>query len=177
MTTRLLSVFVVGAAILTVPAYPQSTGETARARYTLTIRGKQNSFKVGDEIRVAVTWKNTSGQPVLNAPEIPTAETKYRVYVQDEKGVLATETKMGRRIRTRKGEQGQDTVTVTQTGPFKYFQPGETMTEEIVLNKVYDLSKPGTYFVRVQPQGDSDASAQSNTVMITLTENVSDRTR
>ena len=173
MITRLLNTFAI-VAILSGPAHSQTTAtvETARPRYALTIHGKQSSFKVGDEIRIEVTWKNTSDRPILAAPDIPTAETKYKVYLEDEKGDLAAETEMGRRLRTGRGEQGQETVTVGQMGLLRYLQPGETMNEEIILNKLYDVSKPGRYTVRVQSQGEPDGFAKSNTVIITVTDSI-----
>jgi hypothetical protein len=141
------------------------------------IRSRQNNFKVGGEIRIEVTWTNTSDKPVLAARVIPTAETKYKVYVEDDKGNLAGETTLGRRLRTGKGEQGQETVTVFETAPIRSVQPGESVSEEIVLNKLYDLSRPGKYTVRVQSQADQDGSAKSNTLTITLTDPSNDRAK
>src|SRR6185437_6267628 len=127
-TPRFFNMFavVLGGAIFAVPAYSQAAvnSESAHPPSALTIRAKQNGFKIGDEIRIEVVWKNISGKPVLTAPEIPTAETSYKVYVEDDKGSLAPETKFGRRIRTGKGERGEETVTVSESAPLRYLQPG-----------------------------------------------------
>jgi hypothetical protein len=148
-----------------------ATPDVARKPYTLTIRAKQNTFKVGEEIRINILWKNTSDQPVSVAPVIPTAETSYKVFVEDEKGNLAAETKLGRRLRTGKDEAGQTTVSVFETAPIRSVQPGESLNEEVVLNKLYDLSKPGKYTVRVQSQSDLNGSAKSDPITITITDN------
>jgi hypothetical protein len=139
--------------------------------FALTIHSnKQERFKVGDEIRIHVSRKNTSEKPVPTAPTIPTAETSYKVFVEDADGHLAKETPFGRTLRTGKGEHGEETVTVAKSGLFRYLQPGETMNEEIVLNRLYDLSTPGRYTVYVQLRGDLDGSGKSNKLTITLVE-------
>ena len=68
MITRLLSMFpvLIGLTVFASPAYSQGAAATEPARhaFVLTIREKQNTFKVGDEIRLQISWKNTSDQPV-----------------------------------------------------------------------------------------------------------------
>jgi hypothetical protein len=93
---------VIGVMFFAAPTYSQSAlnSESARPPSALMIRSRQDNFEVGDEIRLEVIWRNTSDQPILAARDIPTAETKYKVYIEDEKGTLAAETKMGRRLRT-----------------------------------------------------------------------------
>jgi hypothetical protein len=111
----------IGLTVFTSPAHSQGAvpTEPARRAFALTIRGKQNTFKVGDEIRLQISWKNTSDEPVSFAPVIPTAETSYKVYVEDEKGNSAPETKFGRRIRTGKDGPEHETVIVFETAPIR----------------------------------------------------------
>jgi hypothetical protein len=134
----------------------------------LTIRANQSDFKVGEEIRIEIDFKNTSDHQFLAAPEIPTAETSYKAYVRDDKDNLAPETRLGRRLRTGKDDRGQDALNTVTTGPLRYLQPGESIKEGIVLNKLYDLSKPGKYTVQVQTQVDTRGMAGSNKIMITI---------
>jgi hypothetical protein len=138
--------------------------------YSLTIRSKQVLFKIGDEIRIEVVWKNTSNRPVQGAPVIPTAEANYIAYVEDDRCNPATETRLGRLNRTGKDESGRETVTVGQSAPIGWLQPGEPMTEQIVLNKLCDLSKPGRYSVRVQMRTGSVGAPKSNAITIQITD-------
>jgi hypothetical protein len=171
MTKMLVSVLaiVVGTAASATPAHSQTAANSGGPpRHALTIRAKQDEFKVGDEIRIEIALKNSSNQQFLVAPVIPTAEISYRTYVQDEKGDLAPETKYGRRLRIGKDEAGRDTVIVGESAPLRYLQPGESLKEEIILNRLYDLSKPGRYMVRVQAQSDVAGMAKSNAITITV---------
>ena len=139
-----------------------------RSKYRLSIGSKQLEFKVGDEIVIEVTFTNPSDKPVLAAPALPTAEVSYRLDVRDEKGDLVPETSFGRKLRTRKDNSGRETVTVFQTAPLRYLNPGESIKEHIILNRLCDLSRPGTYIVQAQAQGDDEGSARSNKFTIVI---------
>jgi hypothetical protein len=160
------------AALAAIPLYSQAgaAGEPARRPSAPIIRGKQSGYKVGEEVRIQVSWKNNSDQPIFYAPEIPTADTSYKVYVEDDKGNPAPETSLGRRVRTGTDEFGHTTIRVFKTAPGRTIAPGESVSEEIVLNKLYDLSKPGRYAVRLNGRDDPDGSSPSNTLTITLTD-------
>ena len=80
----------------------------------------------------------------------------------------APETQLGRRLRTEKDELGHETVTVFETAPIRPVQPGEGFTEEIILNKLFDLSKPGKYTLRIQERSDIGGATSSNKTMITI---------
>ena len=141
---------------------------SARNKYALLIRSKQPEFKVGDEIAIEVTFTNTSDKPILAAPVIPSAEVSYKLDVRDEKGDPVPETSFGRKLRTGKDDSGRETVTVFRTAPLRYLQPGESIKEQIVVNKMYDLSRPGTYTLQVQAQSDDEGRAKSNRFTITI---------
>ncbi len=53
------------------------------------------------------------------------------------------ETDLACAVRTAKNKAGYDTVIVNKTSPVRPFKRGESMTEEIVLNRLCDLSKSG----------------------------------
>ncbi|MCC7157776.1 MAG: hypothetical protein IT161_24560 [Bryobacterales bacterium] len=139
-----------------------------RRNHALSIRSKQPEFRVGEEIAIEVTFTNTSEKPVLAAPVLPTAEVSYKLDVRDEKGDPVPETSYGRKLRAGKDDSGRETVTVFQTAPLRYLQPGESIKEQIVLNKLYDLSKPGAYTVQAQAQSDNEGKAKSNRFTITI---------
>ena len=99
---------------------------------------------------------------------IPTAETVYLADVEDDKGGSVPETDLACAVRTGKNEAGHNTIIVNETSPVRPFKRGESMTEEIVLNRLYDLSKPGKYRVWVRKPADVDAIAKSNVITITI---------
>lgn len=128
--------------------------------------------KARDRIRLFIDCKNISDQPILIGEELKNpkmADLRYPVQVRDEKGSLAPETKWGRRVRTGKDDPGKETV---QVGSYheRYVQPGETYTDGIELNGLYDLSQPGKYTVQiVKIDENGNVVFKSNVVVLTVT--------
>lgn len=169
---RIASVTVIAIAIAAAPALcqPTKSGRPERPKYELTIRTKQHEFKAGDVIAVEITIKNTSEEPAFAAPALTTAEAKYQIDVRDERGESALETAYERSLRPAKDRLGREieSVTVVKDGPLRLLQPGETMKEVIVLNRLYDLSMAGTYTAQVQVRGDDKDRPRSNQITITI---------
>jgi hypothetical protein len=141
--------------------------------FTLTIRARQPEVKVGAEIRVEVVTTNTSTESftVTDGNPPPWAEVLYQTYVRNENGELAPETKVGRIIRTRKDEDHPkaDVIFVGSGAPLRELRPGETtIKDEIVLNRLYDLSKPGKYSVQLVCEDSKNPSktVKSNTITV-----------
>ena len=63
---------------------------------------------------------------------------------------------------------GETTVIVASVAT-RYLQPGESKKDEIILNKLYDLSKPGKYTVQVLGLDDVRRTVKSNTITVTIT--------
>lgn len=168
----IVSALVITIAIAASPArcQPSTAGGAERPKYELTIRTKQLEFKVGEVITVEITTKNTSEQPSLAAPALTTAEASYKLDVRDEKGETAPETEYERSFRPAKDHLGREiaTVTVVKSGPLRYLQPGETISEQIVLNKLCDVSRPGTYTIEAQSRSGGAGTQKSNRITITI---------
>ena len=124
LSMRFSSQFLVvaGLAMFGNSAQPQTvaTAGLPLQAYSLSIRSKQELFKIGDEIRIEVVWKNTSNHPVQGAPVIPTAEANYIAYVEDDRGNPAPEMRVGRLVRTGRDEARRETVRVEKAAPIRW---------------------------------------------------------
>lgn len=163
--------FIAGCATLPVGAADaQAADDQRRADYSLTISTGRTEFHPGEQVNVRVTLKNISERPLLAAKLTPpgAADLHYKTYVYDESGSLASETKYGKMLRTDKGENGKETVIVENGGMLRYLKAGESAEEDMTLNKLFDLSKPGKYTVQVQGRGDTEGLAKSNVITIVI---------
>jgi hypothetical protein len=141
-----------------------------RPDYSLSIRAKQAETRVGSQVTIEVVQTNMSDhQLTTSAGSGPDeAAVFYKTYVYGGDGALAPETKFGRRVRTEKDDPGETTVIVGEA-LLRYLQPGGSLRDEITLNRLYDLSKPGKYTVQVQGLDSAGRVAKSNTVTIIIT--------
>jgi hypothetical protein len=163
-----------GAGVLTAQAPAASAA--GHPDFTLKIRAKQAEAKVGSEIWIEIETTNTSSESFMIQAGNPPfwAEYRYKTYVRDEKGDLAPETKLGRIIRTGKDDEHPNGTVIWagSGGVFRELRPGETAEkDEIILNRLYDLRKPGKYSVQVTagPKDDPTKIARSNTITVTVT--------
>ena len=143
----------------------------AADRFSITVNAPKPTVKVGTDVTIEVVLKNTSAGNFLygsgSKPE-DQGETDYKVEVQDETSKRAPETSYGHKLRTGEDSPGQHTVIV---GSFVSFElpPGGVVKNEILVNKLYDLSKPGKYEIHVERLDDAGgASIKSNTITITV---------
>jgi len=173
MIARTLSfLLVLASAMLGALASPASADE--HPDYSLRIRAKQGDANAGSEVRIEVVQTIIADHQV----EVPVVSKRldqidlfYKTYVYDENGNLAPETKYGRRVRTGRDDPGETTIDVFSAAT-RYLQPGESKTDEILLNKLYDLSKPGKYTVHVEGLDSARRTAKSNTITITVASDV-----
>lgn len=121
----------------------------ATAPYSLQISAPKADFSPGEEVKIAVTLTNTSTHEIVvrkdKAPDH--AEFDYQVVVLDETDQSAPKTKYHRLLS--KEEDPGTTVFIDSGGNFT-LKPGETLTENLVLNRLFDLSMPGKYKVQAQ---------------------------
>lgn len=163
------------APVLAQDTQPTTIVKDQRFEFALSIRAKATSFKAGSEIRIQVVQTNTSNRPISfqgrGSPE--DTEVGYRTYIRDEKGRLLPETKLGRIIRTGKDEDAPPNTTVVFTsngGVLRDLQPTESSVGEIILNRLYNLERPGVYTVQVEPRWEPGVPApKSNIITLTIT--------
>jgi hypothetical protein len=154
-------------AIVSVGAYAQNSS-TEKAAISLTISARQSEFAVGEEIRIAVAQRNTSGRVVETVAELngDTSDRYFFTDVFDEKENPPPLTKRGRRIL--KGERDPDEIEGGGNEAPYMLKPGATLVQGIVLNRLFDLSKSGKYTVEVRGSDDANRHVKSNTLTITI---------
>jgi hypothetical protein len=123
------------------------------------------TVKAGTEIRIHAVFKNASDKAMwIPRSDSSDAEMNYTAQVRDKSGKDASETDYGHAVRTGR---------VSSSSVIKVFlQPGETMEEDMVLGKLFDLSVPGEYEVqlsRIIPDDPKGGTVKSNKITITVT--------
>jgi hypothetical protein len=173
------------AALLIMPALAASAQDQAqspavaavpKADYNLAIRAKQAEVKAGSELRLEIVTRNVSDHTIADSyatKNTDDTDQGYVAYVWDEKGDLAKETKYERLIRTSMNDpedikKGQIIILTGSRSPGE-LPPGSTHQDEILLNRLYDVSQPGKYTVQVRTWGDMAGRALSNKITITIT--------
>jgi hypothetical protein len=145
--------------------------------FSITIRSPARTWKVGSDLTITIRLENVSGQKLLlrKAPGQEQGELFMDVDVEDEHGHPPPRTKYFRVLR---GIGGDDPARgpneeLLQAGSIqkKVLGPGESLTDGIVVSKLFDLSRPGNYTIRVRrhDQG-SDTIVVSNTIAVTVSD-------
>lgn len=136
--------------------------------FSLTISAEHDSVKRGSEVFVQIKVTNTSNQQIslAKAPgNLPQAESEYSIDVRDSGGREAPLTDYGRKIKEKK-------IIVSMSRDSLHIEPGESQNDGVIVTKLYDLSRPGKYSVRVAreiPPRWGGGIVQSNTINITIT--------
>jgi SHS2 domain-containing protein len=93
-------------------------------------------------------------------------EFNYIIDVQDSKSAAAPKTKYHKSI---KGENtNETTVTILSNGLFPV-QSGKTIAEDILVNKLFDVSRPDKYAIQVQRADETtNIVVKSNTITLTV---------
>jgi hypothetical protein len=145
------------------PSFTQSTNQPFR----INIRATHNIVKVGSETPVEIILTNTSHQEISLSKSVEenAAEFNYLVDVRDGKGKPVPQTAHHRSVH---GEGAQITHS-DLTVPLK---PGQELQSVALLNKLYDVSRPGKYIIRVSrdiPPELGKGVVKSNVITINIT--------
>jgi hypothetical protein len=152
-------------------AQPPAAGTPEPAQYSLTIDSRQSAgAKAGSEVAVEIVQRNVSNEQFLvSEAKYPSeAETWFKIYLRDQDGNLAPETKHGRRVRLGKDDPGETTIFVGGAS-IRQLQPGDSVTHRIILNRLYDLTRPGKYTIEIEGIDRKGRTAKSNVIGLTLT--------
>jgi hypothetical protein len=143
----------------------QSTQANRKPSFSITLSTPDGVVKPGSNVMLEVVLKNTSDQDISAGELLGGAELNYDIDVRDSKGDLATETQYGRRIHGKDPNPGHG-----GSGVARALKPGETQKTKTFLNRVYDLSQPGSYTVQAQTRDpNSNMIVKSNTITFTVT--------
>src|SRR6266403_5108418 len=139
--------------------FPPSPDQTL----SLVITPAHQTVSAGSEVKIKTKLTNSSDHVVTFFDT--NFDCDYPTEVRDDKGNPAPQTPYRRELKC--SERLGDTRNILVT-----LKPQESIDEEIVVNKLYDLSRPGDYLIQVSrtvPKKLGGGSIKSNTIMITLT--------
>jgi hypothetical protein len=132
--------------------------------FSLTIRLLHDIAKAGSQIRVEVVLTNTSDHEIGILKSAPEAD--YMVEVRDANGNMAPDTDFGRR------QKDPASVKVSSATPLYSLKPGESLHDEIQIERLYKISGPGKYSIqasRTVPEEMGSGVVKSNMVNVTVT--------
>lgn len=130
--------------------------------FTLFIAPTKATVMQGADARVEVTLRNISDRQIAMSKSDGSA---YLVEVRDGQGRVARDTDLGRKLK----DPG---TVVVSSAPILPLKPGESLKDEIVVSKLYEMSGPGQYTVSVArpvPGELGTGLVHSNTITITIT--------
>lgn len=138
---------------------------------SVTLSSVSNDVKLGSEVRLKIVVTNTSNHEMLleRPVGIYQGEILNRFEVRDEKGSPAVK-KPYYRLLTGEPMTSypQEEYLRDMTGSM--VKPGESVIEEVILNKLYELDKPGKYTIRVEHTDPvTQMPVKSNTITLTIT--------
>jgi hypothetical protein len=152
-------------------------GAPARAaepELSLTVSIAKDGVKAGAEVRLRILLTNlTDHQIQIGRLLHPLGqENEYSFDVRDNQGRKVPLTRYGRAVNGTpdKGDEGQSCGDCSGFG--QDLDPHEKVTDEIVISKIYDLTKPGRYTIQVgrphRVSRESETIIKSNTITLTI---------
>jgi len=147
-------------------------GSTARASdqpLKITISTSNPVIKAGSEIVIKLAVKNVSRKKktVTKSNGPLEAELYYKVSVRDAYGNAPKETRYQRQIT------GKEPVNIQRSTVYVTLAPNEALSDDMLLNKLFELDEPGRYTVQVTreiPKELGGGLVKSNIIEITITE-------
>ncbi|HTX36141.1 MAG TPA: hypothetical protein VME43_14020 [Bryobacteraceae bacterium] len=182
-------------AALAAFAFAMASPLANEPRFSITLSAPQTVFKAGSEVKIRLVFKNISSGEVpygrtLGIGVEPHGEFLNDVEVRDAKGDSMPKTDYYRALRGDREaaarlagalNSGKPSGPVHVVIGFNYsmtaymLKPGESREEDIVVSKLFDLSKPGQYTVTASRRlldYDNDPRskiiAKSNALTITI---------
>ena len=151
-----------------------ATAQTKPA-ISLNLSTVHTVIQAGSEIDLDILITNVSSKEILvsKSPARDNGDSRFDVSVRDANGVAAPQTDYSKAlhgIQQHKdtGHKGAEVVMIPMGSNISVpLQPGDSMKDRIVLNRLYDLETPGTYSVQVSRYDQvSRTMVQSNTITI-----------
>jgi hypothetical protein len=142
--------------------------------FSLTIAADAGAVITGHPCFITIKFTNLTPDTIHGMADVYGAD--YRVEVRGSDGKLAADTKYGS-IRNHNVDPRK--LDETQIDPSSYLmniihftlKPGESRTSELDAAKLYDMTKPGLYTIRVeQPDPTNPGTVvKSNVITVTVT--------
>lgn len=156
---------------------PSSTQSASAGQlpFSLNIVSTKDSVKQGSPVGLKITTTNITDHNIVLWTERVQEEqagTAYQVEVRDNKGSSRPETDFGRRMRSRTDiPRGAGSGRQWQTsGERLVLKPGESWTDTITADHLYQLRDPGEYTIYVQRfDPATQTMVKSNIITVTIT--------
>lgn len=114
--------------------------------FSISLSAPPQDVKVGQDVTVSYTVKNISAKELVFSRFVGSRDYNFRLQLLDSAG-KDVDLRKGSTEKAMK-EGGLD----TPSGSVKryYIKPGESVKQDVIVTKVFDLSSQGTYVLRVQ---------------------------
>lgn len=171
MPSSVRSVFCAAVAAVLVIGYASRAADPPQP-FTISISTVQDTFKSGAEIMVGISLRNPSDKwiPVIGACAPKADVDSFRIEMEDAQGKVAPETNVLRALRGAAVPTPEDLVAGWSGPSCGAVPPKGFINTGFVLNRFYDLTKPGKYTIHVQrAEPDSKVFVKSNTITVTIT--------
>jgi hypothetical protein len=134
------------------------------APFAIVISAPQDEVRMGSDIAVKIALKNISDHQIVfgHRPGANNPEFSYEIEMKTAKGQLVEETAYGRETRDpRRRDEQSRTVD--------YVQPGGSSVQTAHISKLFSVSRPGWYTVRVsRKDAASGEVVRSNEVRVAV---------
>ncbi|HEV2489970.1 MAG TPA: hypothetical protein VGT03_09200 [Candidatus Acidoferrales bacterium] len=171
MLSSVRSVFCAAGAAVLVVGYAIRAADPPQP-FTISISTVHDTFKSGAEIMVGISLKNPSDKsiPVIGACAPKADVDSFRIEVKDAEGKVAPETDVLRWLRGGPVPEPKELIGGTSGPACGAVPPKGFINTGFVLNRFYDLIKPGKYTIQVQCEDPgSKVLVKSNTITVTVT--------
>jgi len=155
-------------AILVAQTPTPAPNKNTQATFSISISTGEDIMTAAPDIALNVLFTNTSSSDIrlFKTNGKTQGEFLNDVEVRDRKGSLAPKTKY---LRILKGEEPNDGPVYSRQSALLH--PGESMQEQLILNKLYDLSRPDTYTIQVsRMDSQSGVMVKSNVLTVLITQ-------
>ncbi|HWY58117.1 MAG TPA: hypothetical protein VNZ03_26875 [Terriglobales bacterium] len=148
--------FVLTSAIVTRAAAQTASAPPDKQALAIAITGPRR-VRSGSKATIQIAMTNLSGRAII-FDTAPSAEYVYEAIVRDAHGNMAPDTEHGKEVR-----RSFEPPFPVYSGPINPLEPGKTWKNELVINDLYDLTRPGKYSVQVLCGG-----AKSDAITVTV---------
>jgi hypothetical protein len=163
-------VVVLGLAAVNVAVAQTRTANTSEPTFAITISTRASTVKQDNPIVITIVITNITKYDIQLAASKSSDEAEFDsvIDVWDSSGAPPAKTKFGKFI----AGESDDHISVPALSNVGYvLHPGEQLIETAQVDKIYQMTTPGTYSIRVErgwslrPQ----LFVRSNTVTVTVT--------
>jgi hypothetical protein len=139
---------------------------TYEPNFSIVVNTPQEIVKTGAEVRLKIVFTNNTARPLHYATGVPGRGTGpgFEIDLRDSKGKRIPETPFGLKAQGKAPHHPFVGSVFAATVP-----PEGTLVREVLLNKEYDISKPGKYTVRVTERNPNPDPGESNTITLAVT--------